>query len=242
MCIRDSVNGVLTFELLTDDNRFGGDPVRQAPASATDSPRLAELVSDAISLPVSTCIAPFGNPNLLVGAAREYRSGIHNGLDFNCATVDHDIVAAGPGQVIFVVDDYVDATSEDRQAVLRQTVPAFDTPFWTLATLYGNFVVLDHELATGERAVSIYAHLSEVDPAIVPGVLVEAGTLLGRVGNSGTAAASLGITDNHDSIHLHWELHVNDRPIGYLETPQATEPLYQTILCNPGETGDSFDC
>lgn len=227
------VNGVLTFELITDDTRFGGDPVRQSPGPASDNPRLAALAEDVISLPVTTCNVPFGNLDLVVGANREYRSGIHNGLDFNCFSTDHVINSAGPGQVIFVVNDYVNPSTEDRDAILAQTVPAFDTPFWTLASLYGNFVVIDHELPDGERAVTIYAHLSSVDSGILPGVLVEAGTPLGFVGNSGTSTAADGITNNDGSVHLHWELHVNDRPIGFLEAPEETEPLYEQILCTP---------
>jgi len=226
------VNGVLTFELLTDDTRFGADPVRQAPGPVTASPGLAAEAAKTMQLPATTCSVPFGNPNLVVGAPREYRSGTHNGLDFNCGTTDHVISAAADGQVIFVVKDYVDAPTPDRDAVLAQAEPAFDTPFWTLANLYGNFVVIDHELDNGQRAVTVYAHLSEVDPQIQTGVLLEAGTPLGFVGNSGTSAASEGITNNHGSVHLHWELHVNDRPIGYLETPADTEPLYQQILCD----------
>lgn len=236
------VNGVLSFELVTDDTRFGSDPLRQSPGPASDSPRLAALVEETISLPVITCNIPFGNPNLVVGAARDYRSGIHNGLDFNCATNDHEIRSAAAGQVIFVVNDYVDATPEDRDAVLAQTVPAFDTPFWTLANLYGNFVVIDHALNGGERAVTIYAHLSEIDSQILPGVLVDSGTTLGFVGNSGTSAAAAGIENNDGSVHLHWELHVNDRPIGYLESPADTEPLYEQILCNPNNPSTSVGC
>lgn len=227
------VNGVLTFELITDDTRFGADPVRQSPGPVADNQRLADLVQDSISLPVSTCSLPFGNRNLVVGANRDYRSGIHNGLDFNCITTDHVVMSAGSGQVIFVVDDYVNASPEDRDGILAQTVPAFDTPFWTLASLYGNFVVIDHALPDGSRAVTIYAHMSEIDPGILPGVIVDGGTPLGFVGNSGTSTAAAGITDNDGSVHLHWELHVNDRPIGYLQAPEDTEPLYVQILCTP---------
>jgi len=236
------VNGVLTFELLTDDTRFGSDPLRQDPVSVNETPRLAELVQDAVSLPITTCNVPFGNPNLVVGAPREYRSGTHNGLDFNCGTNDHVVNAAASGQVIFVVNDYVDAPTPDRDAILAQTVPAFDTPFWTLANLYGNFVVIDHELQTGDRAVTIYAHLSEVSSEILPGLLVDGGSPLGFVGNSGTSAASEGVTNNDGSVHLHWELHVNDRPIGYLESPQSTEPLYEQILCNPNNPVTVVGC
>jgi murein DD-endopeptidase MepM/ murein hydrolase activator NlpD len=236
------VNGVLSFELITDDTRFGSDPIRQSPPPASESPRLAALVEDSISLPVDTCTIPFGNLNLVVGAPRAYRSGIHNGLDFNCNTTDHVIESAAAGQVIFVVNDYVNASTEDRDAVLAQTVPAFDTPFWTLAYLYGNFVVIDHAFSGGERAVTIYAHLSEVDSQILPGVLVDGGTPLGFVGNSGTSAASAGIENNDGSVHLHWELHVNDRPIGYLESPTDTQPLYEQILCNPENPTMTVGC
>lgn len=235
------VNGVLTFELITDDTRFGGDPLRQDPAPASASPGFASLTEDVISLPVTTCDVPFGNLNLVVGANREYRSGTHNGLDFNCITTDHVVSSAGAGQVIFVVNDYVDATPSERDGLLAQTVPAFDTPFWTLASLYGNFVVIDHVLPDGSRAVTIYAHMSEVDSEILPGVLVEAGTPLGFVGNSGTSTAAAGITNNDGSVHLHWELHVNDRPIGYLEAPEDTQPLYEQILCTP-ENPTVGDC
>lgn len=236
------VNGVLTFELITDDTRFGSDPVRQSPGPASDSPRLAALVEDVVSLPVTSCDVPFGNPNLVVGAPREYRSGIHNGLDFNCGTTDHVVRSAAAGQVIFVVNDYVNATPEDREAVLAQTVPAFDTPFWTLATLYGNFVVIDHALDAGKRAVTIYAHLSDIDSQILPGALVDGGTPLGLVGNSGTSTAAAGITNNDGSVHLHWELHINDRPIGYLESPADTQPLYEQILCTPENPSTTVGC
>jgi murein DD-endopeptidase MepM/ murein hydrolase activator NlpD len=236
------VNGVLTFELLTDDTRFGSDPVRQAPGPASDSPRQTALLEDVISLPVTSCNVPFGNLNLVVGAPREYRSGIHNGLDFNCMTTDHVIRSAGAGQVIFVVNDYVNPSPEDREAVLAQTEPAFDTPFWTLASLYGNFVVMDHQLPSGDRAVTIYAHLSQVDSQILPGVLVDGGTPLGFAGNSGTSAAAADVTNNDGSVHLHWELHMNDRPIGYLESPADTEPLYEQILCTPDNSTTSAGC
>jgi murein DD-endopeptidase MepM/ murein hydrolase activator NlpD len=236
------VDGVLTFELVTDDTRFGSDPVRQSPGPASDSPRLAALLEDVVSLPITTCNVPFGNPNLVVGAPREYRSGIHNGLDFNCDTDGHVVQSAAVGQVIFVLNDYVDATTEDRDAVLAQTVPAFDTPFWTLAMLYGNFVVIDHSLSSGERAVTIYAHLSNIDSQILPGVLVEVGTPLGFVGNSGTSAAAAGLTNNDGSVHLHWELHIGDRPIGYLELPADTQPLYEQILCTPNNPSTTVGC
>ena len=229
------VPGVLTFELLSDDTRFGADPLRRNPPPASTSFELAQRLGPELALPIDGCNFPFGNPDLNVGAPRAYRSGTHNGLDFNCGTTDHDIVAAADGEVLFVISDYNDATPENRDAVLANSALAVDTPFWTLAMLYGNFVVVAHPLPdSGDQIVSIYAHLSEVDEEIVTGRVVTQGTRLGRVGNTGTSASAEGISDNHVSVHLHWELHVNDRAIGYLQDPVDTEPLYVSMLCTLG--------
>lgn len=237
------VNGMLSFELLSDDTRFGADPLRESPLSAAESAALADLLAPHISLPIETCTLPWGVPDLMVGAPRAYRSGTHNGLDFNCGTTNHDIIAAADGEVVFVVNDYVDAATSDRDAVLDNAALAVDTPFWTLAMLYGNAVVMAHDLdGVDGRVVTISAHMSSVDPDIVPGALIEAGTRLGSVGNRGTSAASAGRLENDPSIHLHWELHVNDRPVGYLADPFDTEPLYRQILCAATEVDTPPDC
>lgn len=235
------VPGMLTFELLSDDTRFGSDPLRSNPPPASAAAGYATQLAPHVSMPLTTCRLPFGNPDFNVGAPRQYRTGTHNGLDFNCGTTDHIVTAAADGEVLFVVNDYVDAPTEDRDAVLANTAFAGDTPFWTLAMVYGNFVVVAHHLpdSTGspnadDQVVTIYSHLTEVDPNIVTGRIVETGTPIGRVGNSGTSTAASGITDAHTSVHLHWELHVNDRAVGYLGDPLENETLYQQIICDPG--------
>lgn len=237
------VNGVLSFELLADDTRFGSDPLRAAPPAASASAGLATALTPTITLPVTTCTLPFGAPDLLVGAPRDYRSGTHNGLDFNCGSTRHDVTAAAGGEVLFVVNDYVDATLDERNAVLASAALAIDTPFWTLAMLYGNFVVVAHDVpGVDGRAVTIYAHLSTVDENIATGLLLDRGDFIGRVGNRGTSAAAAGFIEDDPSIHLHWELHVNDRPVGYLQDPAETDPLYQQMLCSAVNPTDGPVC
>lgn len=279
--------GVLTFEFITDDKRFGSDPLRKAPPPLEAAAQLADLVADSIHIPTKGCTLPFGIPEMLVGSPREYRSGVHNGIDFGCFSNESPIWAAGKGQVLFVVNNHQPPSKEDRDSILAQTKDSHDTPFWTLAHVYGNFVVIDHRLngeetnfdylvdpaantqtpklapATGTqtanssdadnnvtseldaalkdgvlshpaRAVTIYAHLDSVAEGIVPGAQVDETTIIGQAGNTGTTAQANGIYNNHNSVHLHWELHVDDRPIGYLDSPAITGPLYAKIICPNG--------
>lgn len=64
---------------------------------------------------------------------------------------------------------------------------------------YGIYVVLLHDDPVGE-VYTLYAHLASVEPAILSGTTVAAGTVLGRMGNTSTALipASRG--------HLHFEI------------------------------------
>lgn len=237
------VAGVLTFELISDDTRFGSDPLRSNPPPASAGAGFADMLTEAMALPITTCNLPWGVPDLNVGAPREYRSGTHNGLDFNCGTIDHRITAAADGEVLFVVNDYVNPTVEDRNAVLRNAEAASDTPFWTLAMLYGNFAVVAHDIGpTSDRVITIYAHLSEIDPNIVTGRIISQGELIGFAGNTGTSTAAGGTNDTHSSVHLHWELHVNDRAVGYLGNPVENEILYRQMLCSPTVEGAQPIC
>jgi len=237
------IAGVLSFELISDDTRFGADPLRADPPPASAGAEYAAMLGDALTLPSTTCNVPWGVPDLNVGAPREYRSGTHNGLDFNCGTTDHRITAAADGEVLFVVSDYVNPTVDDRNAVLQNAEAASDTPFWTLAMLYGNFAVVAHDVGPrSDRVITIYAHLDEVDPNIVTGRIISQGELIGFSGNTGTSTAAGGINDKHSSVHLHWELHVNDRAVGYLGNPVDNEILYREMLCSPAVVGGPATC
>ena len=65
---------------------------------------------------------------------------------------------------------------------------------------YGRFVEIQHV----EGVVSFYAHMGAVDPAIVSGLAVKAGTRIGAIGDSGTSTGP----------HLHFEIRDGqDRPL-----------------------------
>lgn len=178
------------------------------PPTADAALAMANSLAGEAVLP-SDCGVPYDVAESLPNSARDYRSGIHQGIDFICLERGRDAVSALPGRVVMAVGDYVDPEPADREAVLGIAGLAGVTPAHTLTMLYGNYVVVDHGIVPDVGHVaSIYAHLEELDPAMLPGVEVTAGQRLGEIGNRGTDSAARD-TERPQSIHLHWELHVD---------------------------------
>lgn len=176
----------------------------------------------------------------LPGAPRAYRNGTHQGIDFGCGTSDRFGHAIADGRVVYVVDDYVDPTVADREALLRNAGLAGFTPHWTLVMLYGNVVIIDHGELAGRgrgRVYTITAHLEAVDPGIRLGGDVRQGQVLGELGNRGTNASAEGLRGSQDpSLHLHWELFIENWYLGSGQPPAVVAELITTTLCGAADT------
>ncbi len=174
----------------------------------------------------------------LPGAPRGYRNGTHQGIDFGCGTSDRFGRAIADGRVVYLVDDYVDPTVADREALLRNAGIAGFTPHWTLVMLYGNVIVIDHgEVEGAGRVYSIAAHLEAVDPAVELGANVSKGQVLGELGNRGTNASAQGIRGSADpSLHLHWELFIDNWYLGDGQPAGVVAELVATALCDAAQT------
>ncbi len=75
---------------------------------------------------------------------------------------------------------------------------------------YGNVLEMDH----GRGVATFYAHLSEVDPNLRPGMFVAAGQ----------AVARMGATGNATGVHLHYEVWIDGvqvDPLTYGSEPPA---------------------
>jgi murein DD-endopeptidase MepM/ murein hydrolase activator NlpD len=150
--------------------------------------------------------------DLMPNAPREYRLGVHEGVDFYdgrcCVAVARGmpVLAAKTGVVIRAGHDYQDITTEEMDALLSLAQQQGYTDAATLDRLRGRQVWLDH----GNGIVTRYAHLLAIEAGIEVGVVVRAGQFLGYVGNSGTPE---GITDPNAENHLHFEIRVGS---GYL--------------------------
>ena len=135
------------------------------------------------------------DPELLPGARRDYRGGVHEGIDFPAPT-GTPVLAAASGTVARVDQSFVDWTGEEEDVALSEAVTLGYTPAATLDLIRGRQVWIDH----GKGLVTRYAHLSAVQSLVV-GQKVEAGALIGEVGSSGYPQGG---------PHLHFEVRVGD--------------------------------
>lgn len=132
---------------------------------------------------------------LLPGAARDYRGGLHEGIDFP-ASDGTPVLAAASGTVARVDLNFLDWNNEQQDLALSEAITLGYTPAATLDRIRGRQVWIDH----GKGLVTRYAHLSAVEPLVV-GQTVDAGRLIGAVGSSGHPQGG---------PHLHFEVRVGD--------------------------------
>ena len=137
-------------------------------------------------------------PDLMPGAPRAYRAGVHEGIDFR-APYGMPVRAARDGIVVRIDRQYVEWSAEELAAALAAAVRAQATPPDVLDRIRGRQVWIDH----GDGVVTRYAHLSKV-AALGVGERVTAGEVVGNVG-------ALGYPQG--GPHLHFEIRVGD---GYL--------------------------
>jgi len=137
-------------------------------------------------------------PELLPGSPREYRGGFHEGIDFPLSQ-GMPVAAAKAGKIIRIDSDYTEWSVEEQINGEDAGFKLGYTPATILDKLRGRQVWIDH----GHGVVTRYAHLSSVELFSV-GSIVEQGTIIGRVGNSGTKAGP----------HLHIEIRFGESYLG----------------------------
>ena len=141
----------------------------------------------------------------LPNAPRDYRSGIHRGIDF-FANWGTRVRAVADGAVIRADHNYQEYPAEYRLGLLTASARVGYTPSDIFNNaLLGKAVFLDHgfKIVPGFRVISIYAHLSSIDTSITTGTFLKAGQNIGKTGNTGTRASTLG---TKKEAHLHWEM------------------------------------
>jgi murein DD-endopeptidase MepM/ murein hydrolase activator NlpD len=195
------------------------------PTAEPTAPPILEAVIYGFHFPIEGACLPSWD-DLMPNAPREYRSGIHEGVDFydgyNCVTMGRGtpVLAAKMGVVIRADHGYQDITAEEMDALLARTAQQGYTDPASLDRLRGRQVWVDH----GDGIATRYAHLLDVEEGITEGMVVEAGQVLGHVGNSGTPE---GVTDPNLENHLHFELRVGPGYLGQGLSLAGTRRLYE---------------
>ena len=144
--------------------------------------------------------------NLLPNALREYRAGIHEGIDFP-TPLNTPIMAVSGGIVIRSNPTHSDVDIETYKAFLETTQLLSKTPDDIYNyILLGKSVIIDHgyTIVPNFRTISVYAHLSTIAEGVLPGAQVNKGQVIGLAGNTGTSSGALR---NDRGVHLHWEIH-----------------------------------
>jgi murein DD-endopeptidase MepM/ murein hydrolase activator NlpD len=195
------------------------------PTAEPAAPPILEAVIHGFSYPIEGACLPT-REDLMPNAPREYRFGIHEGIDFYdgdaCVPIERGmpVLAAKTGVVIRADHDYQAITAEEMDALLTRCEQQGYTDAADLDRLRGCQVWIDH----GNGIVTRYAHLLGVEPALEEGVVVRAGQVVGYVGNSGTPE---GISDTTLENHLHFEIRVGPGYLGQGLSPAATRRLCQ---------------
>lgn len=211
---------------------FGGDPEPTAtvtPIPPSPTPEGPDLtIFRNFSYPIAGACLPTGD-QLMPNAPREYRSGLHEGVDFysfdNCVeiTVETPVLAAKDGKVIRADFDYTPLTQEELDAANATIASGQPNAFEVVDLFRGRQVWIDH----GKGIVTRYAHLSAIAPDITVGQEIAAGTVIAYVGDSGTpeSLASPGA-----ETHLHFELRAGETFLGAGASPEDVRILYTQLF------------
>ena len=176
----------------------------------------------AMTLPVDVPVPK--NPNLLPGAPRSYRAGIHQGVDF-VGPVGTPVKTAMSGYVLSISNS-PDLPEFRRDDVLRLCKKLGATPPSILSVLHGRRIVLVHGWREGRLYLTSYSHLSGIKPDLKLGSEVTQGEIIAWMGNSGTS-------NNYTSTQqgeLHFEIHVDGKPLGLELSPTESHRLYAFAL------------
>ena len=149
----------------------------------------------ALALPIEGGEIP-EDLELLPGAPRDYRGGVHEGIDFP-VPAGTPVLAAASGTIARADVSFLDWNREQQEIALYEAVTLGYTPAATLDRIRGRQVWIDH----GKGVVTRYAHLSAVESSLVVGQRIEAGALIGEVGSSGYPQGG---------PHLHFEVRIGN--------------------------------
>ena len=162
-------------------------------------------------------------------APREYRGGIHEGVDFygydNCAKIAKGtaVLAAKDGVVTRADHEYHPLNQAELSAADQRISEGHANDPDILDLFRGRQVWIDH----GKGIVTRYAHTSDVAANIRVGDRVRQGDVIAFVGDSGTPES---ISNPDTEEHLHFELRAADGFLGQGLPAGEMRALYERLF------------
>lgn len=201
--------------------------------TATPAPGRTPISSDSpigmvLSMPIAgACLTT--DDTQMPNAPREYRSGVHEGVDFftsyACVEIPKgtQVLASADGTIIRADHDYRELSQKQIDDLVARSVAQGYTDEGALDQFRGRQVWIDH----GGGIVTRYCHLAAIPPEIQDGTRVSQGQIIGYTGDSGTPNSA----SNPDfDIHLHFEVRVGKTYLGKGLDPLATRNLYERVF------------
>ncbi|ADU30916.1 M23 family metallopeptidase [Evansella cellulosilytica] len=163
----------------------------------------------------------------LPGAPRSYRNGYHEGIDWydyasgTAITTDTPIYAMAKGTVVRVDHDFEEYPSPlIRNKDLSVAAEIGTTPEFILDRLRGMQVWVQYENGVMNR----FAHLDSIPEGLAVGDEVDASTIIGYVGNTGT---SHSVNEDGGGLHLHQDLLIYGQ---FFWKPYSPEEVREILL------------
>lgn len=201
-------------------------PAKPEPTATASGPDLT--IFRDFMYPIAGACLPTGD-NLMPNAPREYRGGVHEGVDFysidNCVAIPEGspAIATKAGVVVRADHEYRDLTPEELAAANERVANGGANDFDVVDLFRGRQVWIDH----GNGVVTRYAHLGGIPADIVEGTPVEPGRIVGLIGDSGTPES---ISSPGLEAHLHWELRAGDTYLGQGLPPEEVKAIYEALF------------
>lgn len=180
-------------------------------------------------LPMKKVHLPF-NFGALPGTRRPYRYGVHEGIDFfvdsacqSKVEIGTEVRACASGKVVRADTNFKEMSRGKFLQVLAQCRKEHATSSTNEDLFRGQQVWIDH----GGGCMTRYAHLSKISDRITKGCTVKKGDLIAYVGVSGTQGAYPG-QSRHP--HLHFEIWLDGKYLGWGMTPQETLFVLEDIF------------
>jgi murein DD-endopeptidase MepM/ murein hydrolase activator NlpD len=197
--------------------------------SATATPAAPDLtVFRNFIYPLRDACLP-SSDRLMPNAPREYRNGIHEGVDFyqsdNCTAIEMGtpVTATKDGVVIRADLDYHDLTQAELDAADQRIADGPANDFDVIDLFRGRQVWVDH----GDGIVTRYAHLSGIADGVRAGTRVAQGETIAFVGDSGTPES---LSSPGTEAHLHFEVRVGERFLGEGLLPDEVRQIYTNLF------------